>query len=198
MCKSGKLVYSNEIGTGLLSSFVFVCENCGHSPKFTSCPTSDYAENINTSAVLGTVSVGLGYYHFQELLAHLNVPVMSNATFHRYEEQQIQVECLKLSKQLEAEALAEEIRLAKELNEVDSAGNALITVEFDGSWEKRSYSTNFSSLAGCAAIIGLRSNKIQASSRSTATFVKLLKVNAFHHEITTAGEIMVMVTQALT
>lgn len=64
------------------------------------------------------------------------------------------------SKQLEAEALAEEIRLAIEANDVDSAGNALIAVEFDGSWEKRSYGKTFSSLSGCAAIIGLRTKKI--------------------------------------
>lgn len=157
-CK-GKMVYTKEIRRGLLSSFVFICEKCGNSLNIKSDITFN-DENINTSAVLGIVSTGLGFYHLQEFLAHLNVPAMSYGTFHSYEEQIIQGEYLKLSKQLEAEALAEEIRLAIEMNEVDSAGNALISVEFDGSWEKRSYTTNCSSLAGCAAIIGLRTKKI--------------------------------------
>lgn len=159
VCESGKMVYTDEIRRGLLSSFLFLCENCGNSLKLESCPSFDDTENINDSAVLGTVAIGLGYYHSQEFLAHLKVPVMSNVTFHKYEER-IQAEYLKLSKQLELEALDEEIRLANEMNDVDSAGNALIPVEFDGSWEKRSYSTNFSSLGGCAAIIGLRTKKV--------------------------------------
>lgn len=131
---------------------------------FKSCPTYDDTENINISAVLGITSIGLGHYHLQEFLAHLNVPSMSYVTYHKYEENYVQKEYYKLSKKLEAEALNEEIRLAKENNEVDEGGNALISVEFDGSWEKRAYTGNFSSLAGCAAIVGLRTKKILYSA----------------------------------
>lgn len=129
-CESGKMVYTDEIRRGLSSSFKFICENCGNSTKLNSCPAYDDTGNINISAIVGTISVGLGYYHLQEILAHLNVPVMSYPTYHKYEEEEIQIEYLKLSTQLEAEALAEEIRLAKTVGEVDSAGNALIAVEF--------------------------------------------------------------------
>ncbi len=163
-CELGKLVFSEEKRSGLKSSFIFRCENCSNSLKFHSSPTYDDDENINTAAVLGTISIGLGNYHLEELLAHLNIPTMSYDTYHKCEEKRIQPECLKLCKQLEDAALAEEIILARETNEVDSAGNALIAVEFDGSWEKRSYATKFSSLAGCAAIIGLRTNKILYSA----------------------------------
>lgn len=163
-CEFGKLVFTDEIRRGLQSSFLFRCETCGNSVKFHSTPTYDDTENINTSAVLGIISIGLGYYHLEEFLSHLNIPSMSYVTYHKYEEERIQPEYLKLCKQLEDEALAEEIRLAQANNEVDSAGNALIAVEFDGSWEKRSYNTNFSSLAGCAAIIGLRTKKILYSN----------------------------------
>ncbi|KAG4072233.1 hypothetical protein HA402_005955 [Bradysia odoriphaga] len=65
-----------------------------------------------------------------------------------------------LEEQLEEEHLQEEIRLAIAAGEVDSAGNALIIVEFDGSWGKRFNGKSYSSLSGCAAIIGLRTNKI--------------------------------------
>lgn len=91
---------------------------------------------------------------------------MSYVTYHKLEED-IQAQYFKLSKNLEAEALEEEIKLARERNEVDSAGNALIAVEFDGSWEKRAYTSNFSSLAGCAAIVGLRTKKILYSAVKT-------------------------------
>ncbi|KAG4074576.1 hypothetical protein HA402_004447 [Bradysia odoriphaga] len=163
-CENGKLNYTKEIRKGMQSLFIFECKNCGNSAKFDSCRTYDVDEDINTSAVLGIISIGLGYYHLQEFMAHLNVPVMSYMTYHKHEEDRIQGEYLKLSKQLEDAALAEEIRLAIAANQVDSAGNALISVEFDGSWEKRSYTTNFSSLAGCAAIIGLRTKKILYSA----------------------------------
>ncbi len=165
-CEFGKIIFHKEIRQGLKSAFIFGCNSCQKKIRFNSCPTHDDTEDINLSSVLGITSVGLGYYHQQEFLAHLNVPTMSYATYHKLEEK-LQPQYLELSKKLESEALEEEIKLAKERNEVDSAGNALISVEFDGSWEKRSYTSNFSSLAGCAAIIGLRTKKILYSAVKT-------------------------------
>lgn len=155
-CESGEMIFIKEIKWGLRSIFKFGCNCCGKTRRINSCPKT---EDINMTSVLGIVAIGLGFYHLEEFLTHLNIPSMSYVTYHKYEKN-IQKEYLKLSKKLEAEALAEEIRLAKEANDVDSAGNALIGVEFDGSWEKRSYSKNFSSLAGCAAIVGLRTKRI--------------------------------------
>lgn len=162
-CESGKIVFFKEIRNGLKSSFIFQCNNCGNRLRFNSCPMHDDTEDINVSSILGITAVGLGYYHLQEFLAHLDIPLMSYVTYHKYEEY-IQAEYSKLAKKLEEEALAEEIRLAKASNEVDSAGNALIAVEFDGSWEKRSYTNSFSSLGGCAAIVGLRTKKVLYSA----------------------------------
>lgn len=155
-CLSGKVIIVKEIKRGLMSTFIFECDYCGKKNRVRSCPDTD---DINMISVLGIISVGLGYYHLEEFLTHLDISGMSYVTYHKYE-RQIQIEYLKLSKKLEEEALAEEIRLAIESGDVDSAGNALIAVEFDGSWEKRSYTNNFSSLSGCAAIIGLRTKKI--------------------------------------
>lgn len=165
-CGTGKIIFKKEIMKGLSSSFVFGCNSCEKVMRFNSCPINDETEDINLSSVLGITAVGLGYYHLQEFLAHLNVPVMSYVTYHKLEEK-IQPMYFEFSKKLEAEALAEEIKQAKEVGDVDSAGNALIAVEFDGSWEKRAYTNNFSSLAGCAAIIGLRTNKILYSAVKT-------------------------------
>lgn len=164
ICESGTFIFSKEIRRGLQSSIIFMCNNCGQTLRLNTCPTYDDTENINSSAILGITAIGLGHYHLQEFLAHLNIPSMSYVTYHKYEEEKIQREYYKLCKELEAEALNEEIRLAKENNEVDAGGNALISVEFDGSWEKRAYTGNFSSLSGCAAIIGLRTKKILYSA----------------------------------
>lgn len=149
-----------------MSSLMFHCDGCGKPIKINSVPSYDDSEDINLASVLGITAIGLGFYHLMEFMAHLNVPVMSYPTYHKYEER-IQIKYFELSKQLEADALEEEIRLAKECNSIDSAGNALLTVEFDGSWEKRSYTNNFSSLAGAAAIVGLRTRKILYSAVKT-------------------------------
>lgn len=146
-CEDGRMSFLKECRRGLKSAFTFECSDCENQIKIGSCPSYDECDNVNMSSVLGITSVGLGYYHLQEFLAHLQIPAMSYPTFHKYEEF-LQKHYSKLSKQLEEEALNEEIRLSKEHNEVDSAGNALIPVEFDGSWEKRAYTNNFTSLSG--------------------------------------------------
>lgn len=154
------MAFRGEIKRGLMSVFKFQCTHCGTKRRVESCPVkSTTTANINEGAVSGIISIGLGHSHLQEFLAHLHINDMSYSTYHGLD-QNFQKKSWQLAKQLEEEALMEEIRLAKESGHVDSAGNALITVEFDGSWGKRSYRNNFSSLSGCAAIIGLRTKKI--------------------------------------
>lgn len=160
-CNIGEMIFESEFKKGLISIFRFRCTHCAKTKRIDSCPpakTNTYA-NVNEAAVLGIVSIGLGRYHLEEFLAHLNIPCMCYSTFHKIDTK-LQLDWLQVAKKLETEALNEEIRLAKENNEVDSAGNALIAAEIDGSWGKRSYTNNFSSLSGCAAIIGRRTNKI--------------------------------------
>lgn len=124
-----------------------------------SCPKDKSQANNNEAAVLGITSVGLGFFHLEEFLTHFNIPCMSYKSFYNVEKS-LQKDWWTLSKKLEAESILEEIRLAKQNNEVDSAGNCLIPVMVDGSWQKRSYGNNFSSLAGCAAIVSMKTHKI--------------------------------------
>lgn len=154
------MVFESEIKQALRSVFQFRCKSCGTLKRVESCRGKKSTNaNVNEAAVTGIVSIGLGHSHLQELLAHLNIQGMSYPTYHKFD-RNLQTNVWGLAKKLEEEALQEEIRLAKECGEVDSAGNALITVEFDGSWGKRSYGKNYSSLSGCAAIIGIRTGKI--------------------------------------
>lgn len=160
-CNEGEMVFEKEFKKGLISIFTFQCTSCGKRKRLESCPhkKNKKGANVNQGAVAGIVSVGLGHYHLQEFFSHLNITTMSYPTYHKLDKH-LQVNTWNLAKKLEEEALQEEIRLAIESGDVDSAGNALIPVEFDGSWGKRSYGSNFTSLSGCAAIIGLRTGKI--------------------------------------
>lgn len=159
-CNKGNMNFEKETKRGLMSIFTFRCSSCEKTAKINSCAPKNLCQsNVNQSAVLGILSIGLGFYHLQEFLAHMDVNCMSYSTFHRLDGK-IQAAWWKLAKQFEEEALQEEIRLAKAHNQVDSAGNALIEAEIDGSWCKRSFGNNFSSLSGCAAIIGRRTNQI--------------------------------------
>lgn len=160
MCNIGEMILMNEVKRGLMSIFNFRCTYCATTKRITSTPSkSNCTARINEASALGIVSIGLGYYHLQEFFSHLDITTMSYVTFHKIEKK-LQASWWKIAKQFEAEALNEEVRLAKENGEVDSAGNALIAVEIDGSYGKRSYTNNFTSLSGCAAIIGLRTKKI--------------------------------------
>lgn len=84
---------------------------------------------------------------------------MSSSTFDT-ENKRLQEDWIKLARCSTKDALKEEIRMAIERGDVDSAGNALICVICDGSWAKRSYGKGFSSLSGSAAIIGFHTKKV--------------------------------------
>lgn len=153
------MIYTNETKRGLISKFHFACACCGQKKHLGSFPKDKHQANNNEAAVTGIISVGLGYYHLQEFFAHFNIPCMTYQTFYNIEKK-LQGDWWKLAKNLESDALNEEIQLAKAHNDIDSAGNAKIAVKVDGSWQKRSYGKNFTSLAGCAAIVGVKTNKI--------------------------------------
>lgn len=153
------MTFTKESRRALASTFCLSCTNCGSMKKIYSDDKKKNQSKVNEAAALGIVSIGLGFYHLEEFCTILNIPCMSYKTYNRIDKN-LQKDWWALAKKSQDEALTEEIRLAKELNEVDSAGNALIAVKADGSWHTRCYFSNYTSLAGCAAIIGVRTNKI--------------------------------------
>lgn len=158
-CHFEDMTLQHEIKKGLSSIFVFKCDVCGIISRIETDQRKRTALGINRDVVLGIYSVGLGFSHVEEFCANLNVPSMSYDLFHSIEKGQ-QEDWFKLAKQSSMKALLEEVELAKAGGKVDSRGNALIEIITDGSWGKRSYGRFFSSLSGCAVIIGLRSNKV--------------------------------------
>lgn len=151
--------FTKETKMGLRSIFHFHCADCGQCEKIESSAKNEETIHVNKAATLGITSIGSGFYHMEEFCAHLDIPCMSSPTFDA-ENKKLQEDWWKLAKFHQQEALLEEIKLAKDRGDVDSAGNALIRIVCDGSWGKRSYGKGYSSLSGCAAIVGLQTKKI--------------------------------------
>lgn len=152
------MICTNEIKTGLLSTFEFKCTVCGHFQTIFPHNSMDSVD-LNNAAVLGITSVGLGAYHLEEICTNLEIPCIGNYLYDSTQKKQ-QTDWSQLAKESAMLALEEEKRLAVLNGEVDSNGNALIVIVCDGSWPKRSYTTNFTSLSGCAVLIGVRTNKV--------------------------------------
>lgn len=153
------MVFAKETKLGVRSIFHFQCSECGIFHKVKSDVNDGVTISINKAATLGFTSIGSAFYHMEEVCAHLNVPCMSSTTFNT-EHKLVQKDWWALAKDQSELAMKEEIEHAIATGSVDSAGNALIVVTCDGSWGKRSYGKGFSSLSGCAAIIGVYTKKV--------------------------------------
>lgn len=154
-----RMVFTKETKLGFRSIFHFECSECGIFHKVQSASNNDVNITVNKAITLGITSVGSGFYHLDEFCSHLNIPCMSSGTFDK-ENKILQEDWWKLGRYFSEEALKEEIEHAIATGSVDSAGNYLITVICDGSWGKRSYGKGFTSLSGCAAILGFYTKKI--------------------------------------
>lgn len=154
-----EMVFTKETKMGFRSIFHFECAECGVFHQVKSTTKNDDYMNVNLAATLGVTSIGSGFYHLQEMCAHMNIPCMSSSTYDDAQKK-LQKNWSELSEHQTKEALLEEIQMAKDRGDVDSGGNALITVICDGSWGKRSYGKGFSSLSGSAAIIGANTKKV--------------------------------------
>ncbi|KAG4076831.1 hypothetical protein HA402_004433 [Bradysia odoriphaga] len=157
-CRFADMECVNENKKGLLSIFEFKCSTCGYQQEIASNKTME-AIDVNEAAVLGVTSIGLGSYHLNEFCSHMQIPCMSQFIYSR-RDKNLQTDWWELAQKEALSALHEEIRLAILNGDVDSAGNALILIVCDGSWPKRSYTSNFTSLSGCAVIIGVRTDKV--------------------------------------
>lgn len=146
-CGFADMTCVSEVSTGLRSGFKFKCEMCNLSDIIWSETHSGDDMDVNTAAVAGVMSIGSGYSGLHELLGAMNIRNMSAPTYDRYHKkvangwQQTALTEMK-------EAADEEIRLARERGDVDKEGVPLLTVVADGSWAKRSYRTNYSSMSG--------------------------------------------------
>src|ERR1700761_8238255 len=92
-----QMIFRKETRLGFRSIFHFECSECGVFHQIQSSSKNCDFMNVNKAATLGITSIGSGFYHMQELFAHMNIPCMSNYTFDK-ENKKIQKEWLELSK----------------------------------------------------------------------------------------------------
>jgi len=59
---------------------------CNYEANIWSEPTKPVILDINTAAVAGTVTMGIGYAQLEELCAAMNIPCMFEPTYIKYRE----------------------------------------------------------------------------------------------------------------
>jgi hypothetical protein len=128
---------------------------CGKKEKIT---TDEESGNLNSLAVSGAVSIGIGFSPTEEFFSSMDVPFMSHKTFAA--QNQIVAEKIKESLwEKMQEAAIEEKQKAIECGDIDENGTPVIAVIADGAWSKRSYRTNYNAASGVASIIGAKTKK---------------------------------------
>lgn len=150
-CSISDMKVISECRRGLNSGIKFKCLMCNVEKVIWTNDNSSKHVSLNTSAVLGTIGIGIGFSNMEEFFSAMNIPSMSTNTY--------AIEHNKVSTAWEKCALDEmkqaneiEKSLAIQKGDVDSEGVPLLTVIVDGTWAKRSYRNNYSSLSGCVSI----------------------------------------------
>jgi hypothetical protein len=110
--------------------------------------------NINFSAVAGVMSSGGGFNQMEEILTATDIPCMSNRSYKKYHDRVCDWWEQTASQEMEAAAKTE-AAIAIEKGNIDTDGTPLLTVIADGSWCKRSYRNNYSSLSGVVSTLSL-------------------------------------------
>lgn len=146
-CGFSDMVILSEDRKGFRSCLQFKCKMCHFKTCVWTEDPKDNTKNINSDAVIAIMSIGCGLSNLEELFSTLDIPPLSSKTYAK--EHKNVSEAWERAAELEMTAAAnEEKKLAIERGDVDSDGTPLLTVVADGSWAKRSYRSNYSSLSG--------------------------------------------------
>lgn len=141
----------SEVRRGLKCTFTFKCKMCNIKMKVDSESSNEKFMDVNSAAVAGSIASGAGYTQLSEQLAAMNVPSMSHTTFIKYQDGVLDG-FEKTSLEEMKEAAKDEARLAVQRGDVDRNGIPILTVVCDGSWPKRSFRNNYSSLSGVVSL----------------------------------------------
>lgn len=102
---------------------------------------------------------GIGLSNFNELTASMDLPHMSFRLYSSIHADLAEMWRITAEETMQ-EAAKKEIEAAELQGDVNSRGIAMIPVEADACWSKRSYKTNYSALSDVAAIIGEHTGKV--------------------------------------
>lgn len=143
-------IISEEL-QGFRSGLKFKCKQCNVTKVlWTGQPGAD--KNINQEAVIAIMSIGGGFSNMEEMFSGMDIPTMSQSTYNKEHSKVCDAWEIAALQSME-EAAAEEKRLAIERGDIDNEGVPYFAVVADGSWAKRSYRTNYSSLSGMVSLI---------------------------------------------
>lgn len=132
------------------------CSMCGSNFQLKTCHDEESVSDVNHSAVSGSILIGCGLSNLNELAASINLPVLNKSLYSKCHKNLFGWWKLAAETTMN-DAAAEETEKATERS---AAGTPMISVTADACWSKRSYKSNYSSLAGVGTIIGLNSGKV--------------------------------------
>lgn len=148
-CSFANMDVISESRKGLNSCIKFRCSMCNIEKNIW---TNDTASKmgINTAAVSGTIGIGIGFSNMQEFFSSMDIPSLSVNTYLK-EHEKVSDAWEECAVKEMMQAVEEEKVLAIQRGDVDQEGIPLFTVIVDGTWSKRSYKTNYSSLSGAVS-----------------------------------------------
>lgn len=158
-CNFNDMVLIKETKFGFQSRFTFCCEKCGYLDYLTTTTENYEMPNINATAVLATLSVGLSYSTLVEFSSVFNIPAMTKSTYYKKESEWHTIINEVAEKSMKEIAEIERQECMKE-GSVDEVGNALDTCFVDAAWCKRSHRSSYSASSGAATIIGAHTKKV--------------------------------------
>lgn len=164
-CRFSQIEITNEYHRGFNSILKMKCTNCYKQFTIHTCEAGyekiDECEkmDVNYSAILGSITIGIGFSQLAEISAIMDIPFMSHSTYDNIQKiigtHQEAVVGVSMR-----EAVEEEIAEAIKRGNLDENGIPLLTVVADCAWSHRSYGHGYKSLAGVAAICGYYSKKV--------------------------------------
>ncbi|GBL74580.1 hypothetical protein AVEN_235491-1 [Araneus ventricosus] len=157
-CSLSNMTIVSDVRKGLRIGIELKCNMCFITEIVWSENPDSNKMPINTAAVSGIMTTGGGYSNLEDILSALDIPSMTSHTFQK-ERDRISAAWEETAAKEMHNAAMEEKRLAIEAGEIDADGIPLLTVVADGSWAKRSYRTNYSSLSGAVCCNSRISNE---------------------------------------
>lgn len=141
---------------------IFGCNSCGKKFSVSTNESEKTTETfcINSTAVLASNMIGIGYSQVEQFTSILDIPNMCAERFKNINDD-IGALWEMTAEQSMKEAAEEERQAAIERGDIDEEdGIPFISVVTDGCWCKRSYHKNYTALSGVAAIVGATFGKI--------------------------------------
>lgn len=161
-CLFGETFVKKEVKNGLHSKLIFGCSNCGKEFSVLTNESEKTTEtlSVNSTAVLASNMIGIGYSQLEQFTSILNIPTMCADRFKSLNDD-IGSLWEMTAEQSMKEAAEEERQAAIERGDIDEEdGIPFISVVTDGCWCKRSYHKNYTALSGVAAIVGATFGKV--------------------------------------